>query len=239
VTPKQAFFSLHCDLPREGPGSRQDLDWAVKLANLAADARILDAGCGPGADIEGLLAQAQKGHITAVEKHLPFIEAVNARWGGDKRVAAVVGDMREPTGPFDFVWCAGALYFLGVEKGLPLLGSKLAAGGAIAFSDLVYLAAKPPPKLRRYLEAEVPLMRTQSELSDAIRDAKYNSLGQRVLPNTSWENYYSPMEQRIEELRPDAGVELSEVLDEAENEIAMWRRYSDQFGYVLSVVRPQ
>jgi hypothetical protein len=170
---------------------------------------------------------------------LPFIEAVNARWGEDERVTSIVGDMREVSGPFEFIWCAGALYFLGVEKGLPLLGSKLAPDGAIAFSDLVYLVPNPDSELRTYLEGEVPQMRTQLELGTAIREAGFVSFGQRTLPDLSWEEYYSPMERRIEELRPDAGAELSEVLNEAENEIAMWRRYSDQFGYVLSVVRPE
>lgn len=238
MTPKEAFFLLHRDLPREGPGSREDLAWAVKLVNLPAGARILDAGCGPGADIEGLLAHSPNAHITAVEKHLPFTEAVKAQWGEDPRVTAMAGDMRDAEGPFDFIWCAGALYFLGIEKGLPLLGSKLAPGGAIAFSDLVYLVSKPDPELRIYLEGEVPLMRTQLELNEAIQNAEFISLGQRALPNSSWEAYYAPMERRIDILRNGAGTALTDILDEAETEVAMWRRYSHQFGYVLTVVRP-
>ncbi len=238
MTPTKAFFALHSDLPREGPGSREDLDWAIKRANIPADARVLDAGCGPGADIEGLLAHAPEGHVSAVDTHVPFVDAVKAHWGGDGRVTAMTTDMRDIDGPFEFIWCAGALYFLGLETGLPLLGSKLAPGGSIAFSDLVYIGSKPAQELRTYLEAEVPLMRTQKELQDAIRKAGFQSLGQRVLPKSSWEAYFAPMEQKIAKLRPGASAALAKELDAAEYEIAMWNRYSDTFGYVLSVVRP-
>ncbi len=238
MTAKEAFFQLHEGLPCEGPGSRQDLEWAVIRAHIQADARILDAGCGPGADIDGLLTHASEGHITAVDRHLPFIEAVEARWGRDKRVTAIAGDMRDAKGPFDFIWCAGALYLLGLEKGMPLLGSKLAQGGTIAFSDLVYIGPNPDPELRAYLKAEVSEMRTHSELQAAIKALGFRSLGQRVMPKSSWETYYVPLEQRIAMLRASADAALCDVLDAAETEIAMWRRHSDQFGYVLSVVRP-
>ena len=72
MTPDEAFFTVHADLPREGPGSRADLDWAVRVAGVSDTARILDAGCGPGADIEGLLAHAPRGHVMAVDTHAPF-----------------------------------------------------------------------------------------------------------------------------------------------------------------------
>ena len=238
MTPNEAFFQLHAGLAREGPGCREDLDWAVEFATLPEDACILDAGCGPGADIERLLTHMPKGHVTAVDKHLPFIEAVNARWSSDARVTAIAGDMADAEGPFDLVWCAGALYFLSVDKGLPLLGKKLAPGGAIAFSDLVYLNSNPDLALRDYLEAEVPQMRSAAELGHAIAKAGFHALGQRVLSDEAWEEYFTPMEQRIDMLRSNPDAALTEVLDEADTEIAMWRRYSHQFGYVLSVVRP-
>ena len=58
---RAAFFTVHQDLPREGPGDRESLDWALGLAGVAPEGVILDAGCGPGADVPGLLA-----HVRAV-----------------------------------------------------------------------------------------------------------------------------------------------------------------------------
>ncbi|MEK6217196.1 MAG: class I SAM-dependent methyltransferase, partial [Boseongicola sp.] len=108
----------------------------------------------------------------------------------------------------------------------------------IAFSDQNYLDANPDPALRVYFDSEVPDMRTRSELQREIAAAGFHTIAQRVLPNASWEAYYTPQAQRITMLRAAADAALTQVLDEAESEIAMWRRYSDQFGYVLSVVRP-
>jgi len=45
-----AFFTLHSDVPREGPGDAASLHWAMELAGVKSDARILDAGCGQWAD---------------------------------------------------------------------------------------------------------------------------------------------------------------------------------------------
>jgi len=124
------FFTLHADMPREGPGDRESLDWAMGVANLPRDAEILDAGCGPGADIEGLLAHAPRGHVTAVDLHPDFIGQVRAGWGDDPRVTAEVADMRAHEGPFDLVWSAGALYFLGITRGGGLLRTGLAGRGS-------------------------------------------------------------------------------------------------------------
>ena len=46
------------------------------------------------------------------------------------------------------------------------------------------------------------------------------------------------MAERIALLRPGADAELTEVLDENDTEIDLWKRFGNQFGYSLSVVRP-
>ena len=76
-------------------------------------------------------------------------------------------------------------------------------------------------------------------LRKTIQDAGFALLGQRVLPDAAWEAYYTPMEARIAALRPTADTDLAKILDEAEAEIALWRNYRHQFGYVLTVVRPE
>ncbi|HBB84928.1 MAG TPA: class I SAM-dependent methyltransferase, partial [Sulfitobacter sp.] len=43
-----AFFTLHRDLPREGPGEPADVNWAVEQGDLPARAEIADVACGPG-----------------------------------------------------------------------------------------------------------------------------------------------------------------------------------------------
>ena len=235
---KEAFFALHADLPREGPGDRESLDWAAARAGVPADARILDAGCGPGADIEGLLAAAPRGRVVALDRHLPFVHAVNDRWGAEPRVTARHADMGKEEGPFDFIWVAGALYFLGVEQGLRTMRAKLAPGARVAFSELVWRVANPDPKLCADMEAEYPDVAGLEVLKERIAAAGFELLGQQVLSDAAWEAYYTPMEARIRRLRPGADAVLTAVLDKAREEIDRWRANRLSFGSALSVVGP-
>lgn len=232
------FFQLHADLPREGPGDRASLDWAFTTGNLPRDARIFDAGCGPGADIEWLLSNAPGGHVLAMDLHPPFIDRVAERWGKDPRVEARVGSMAEAEGPFDLIWIAGALYFLGVEKGLRHFRPHLAPGGVVAFSELAWLTDDPAPALRWELGKEYPEIGDAAILEARVKAAGYDLCGLRVLDDAAWEAYYTPLEARAAMLRPGAGPELIAVLDAAIAEIALWRENRDAFGYLLAVVRP-
>ncbi len=234
----EAFFTLHRDLPREGPGCRADLDWACQLAGFAPNARILEAGCGPGADIEGLLAHAPNGSILAVDKQAHFVDAVLKQHGGDPRVSTHVGDMAKLAGPFDFIWSAGALYFLGIEAGLDIMVQKLAQGGVIAFSHLVFTVATPEQVLLDAF-ADEPDVMGHMALQNLIEGAGFRIEGQRLLPSASWDAYYDPMRKRIASLRGQDNATLASVLDAHETEIRIRDDFGAQFGYVLSVVRPR
>lgn len=235
MSPNAAFFTLHSALPRQGPGSREDLDWAIGRAAVPDAPRILDAGCGPGADIEGLLAHRPGASLLAVDAHAGFIDEVRARWSGDPRVDARVEDMRAVDGPFDLIWSAGALYSIGLEPALAAMFGKLAPGGALIFSEMCWITPTPDDALCAATRAIYPDIGSETALRDRIRAAGFVLDGQRILPPSSWEAYYGPLEARIAALRPGADAELGAVLDDAEAEIAYWRGNCRRFGYVLSV----
>ena len=235
--PEDAFFTLHADLPREGPGETADVAWAAGLAGMRPDARILDAASGPGGDIGALLRAAPQGHVTAIDLHAPFIEAARARWGADARVTLLTGDMTAPEGPFDFIWCAGAVYFLGIEAALSVWRPRLAPGGAIAFSEPCLFTGTPS-------EGAIAFWEGYARLTDAagiaaqVQAAGFETVATRIVGDIGWESYFRPMEARIARLRPGADAALSLVLDMAEAEIAGWRAHKAETGYLLSVVRP-
>lgn len=233
----EAFFTLHADLPREGPGETGDVAWAAEVAGLAPGARILDAASGPGGDIGALLRAAPEGHVTAIDLHAPFIAAAGARWGRHDRVALCTGDMTGPAEPFDFIWCAGAVYFLGIGAALAAWRDRLAPGGAIAFSEPCLFTAAPSPEAIAFWQGYEGL--TDAAGIDAqVRAAGYATLATKRLSDVAWETYFRPQEARIAQLRPGAGAALAAVLDEAEAEIAGWRACRAETGYLLSVVRP-
>jgi SAM-dependent methyltransferase len=243
---RSAFFTLHRDLPREGPGERGDVAWAAEVCDLARDARICDAACGPGADIPALLFAAPEARLIGFDLHQPFVDDATARFAGDARVTiararliAMDDGLPGPAdlGPFDLIWCAGAAYFHGVIECLTAWRGALAPGGYVGFSDAVYLTDAPSDAVRANW-AEYPGMTDAAGVAARVTAAGFETVATRVLSDAAWEGYYGPVERRISDLKPQADAALQEVLAEAELEAQTWRSHRDEFGYLLSVVRP-
>lgn len=236
---RESFFRLHADLPREGPGETADVAWAAEVANVPASARILDAASGPGGDIGALLRAAPDGHITAIDLHAPFIEAARTRWQHDPRVSLRVGDMSVPKGPFDLIWCAGAVYFLGIEAALTAWRDALSPGGVVAFSEPCFFTDAPTDAARAFWDGEGLEIGTAERIAQRVDAAGFETLATRALSDVAWESYFRPLEDRIARLRPAADARLVAVIDKAASEYKEWQACKRETGYLLSVVRPK
>lgn len=232
-----AFFTLYQGLAREGPGEAADVAWVAELLNLAPSARICDAGCGSGGDVPALLAAAPEGHVTAMDSHAPFIEELKQRIGPEARVTARAGDMAELSGPFDLIWSAGAIYFLGVTEGLRHWRRALADDGAVAFTEPCWFVEAPSEAARAFW-AEYPGITDAAGIDAKVREAGFRTLATRRVSDAAWEAYFGPLEARINMLRAGADSELTEVLNATQDEIDGWRAVKAETGYLLSVVRP-
>jgi SAM-dependent methyltransferase len=238
MTPRDAFFTLHSDLPREGPGDDECVAWAMNAAMPEADWFVCDAGSGPGADIPALLTYVPDGNLLAVDLHAPFVARAAERFAGEPRVQTQVGSMADIVGPFDLIWCAGALYFLGVETGLRCFRKALKEEGVIVFSEPCLYADTPS-------EADIAFWGGYGGITDRtgilkqVTTAGYDVVADRKLPDAAWEAYYTPMDARVEMLRSGAAEELIPVLDEGHKEAADWRAMKDRIGYhqIVAVAR--
>lgn len=232
-----ALIALHADLPRAGPGDRDSLDWALGMARPPRNARICDAGCGPGADIAGLLDHAPDGHVLALDLQADFVERVATEWKREGRVTARQGDMADPGGPFDLIWSAGAVYHLGVTEALRGWRAALAPGGRVVFSELTWREA-PSEAARRFWHA-YPAMTDEDGVRARIDSAGYRLLDRLFLSPAAWRAYYGPLEERMQAARlsgPDPATMAA--IDEITREIALWRDHGDEYGYLLCVVEP-
>lgn len=237
LTRDEAFLTLYTDLAREGPGAPADLGWALSVAATPQLARICDAGCGSGADTVTLAKERPKAQIDAVDKIAQFVAAAQKRVAAfGARVRVRQGDMASIEGPYDLIWCAGALYFLGVTEGLVKWRDALAPDGAIAFSEPCLLPR--PSSAARAFWAEYPQITDVTGIRARVAAAGYRVLGEQMQVGDAWEAYYIPMARRIEKLRPHAQGALAEALDEAESEIARWKAAPSEIAYALLVVAP-
>jgi len=232
-----SFFALYRELAREGPGEAADVAWAVAQVNVPEGAAICDVACGSGADIAALLAACPGGHVSALDAQAHFIDEARARVAGDKRVSLRVGDMGQIGGRYDFIWCAGTVYFFGVIEALNLWRPALKPGAVIAFSEPCWWRDDPSPQSRKNW-AEYGAMTDRLGIARRVDAAGYETLATRRLSARAWAEYYTPLAARIDLLRSGADQDLLAVLNESAREIAVWRAHGDESGYLLSVVRP-
>lgn len=239
MTQAQAFFALHRDLPREGPGTPDDVAFAVGLAGLPQKAVIADVGCGPGGDIAALLAAAPDGLVVGLDLHQPFVDQARARFAAHPKVTVRAGDMADlasdAAAPFDMIWCAGALYFQGLEAGLAAFRSALKPNGVLAFSEPCFFTDDPSSAARDFWQGHAT--RQAADIQSETQGAGYDILGHRPVSDAGWEGYFHPLEARIAELRPGADTDLAAILDLAADEAANWRDVKAETGYLLVVAR--
>lgn len=240
------FFELYESLPRQGPGNRDCAARAIALCrDLPPAAALLDLGCGVGGQTLHL-ADLLSGPIVALDSHAPSIErlraAVVAR-GLAGRIQPVVGDMANPglrPASFDLVWSEGALYNIGIANALRVCGGLLRAGGYLAFTDAVWRRDDPPSEVKASFDADYPTMGRVADVVATIEGNGFSLIGRFTLPDEAWwDDFYAPMEIRIEELRGKYGNddEALAVLDQLAREPGMHRRSSDYYAYAFFVAR--
>jgi SAM-dependent methyltransferase len=240
------FYELFSGLPREGPGDPECTRRALSmLPPLGPRARILDLGCGTGAQTL-VLAHHTPATILAIDNHPPFIDELNAaaaRAGLASRVEARVGDLRHldlPERHFDVIWSEGAIYNAGFDAGLEAWRAFLASRGHVVVSELCWLVADPPRECVEFLAAEYPAARDIEENLAALVRCGYDSVGHFRLPSSAWwRDYYDPLARNVGAFRAShRGDEVAEAIAaQTEREIEMFRKYSDCYGYVFFVMQ--
>lgn len=241
----QVFFEVHSGLPREGPGDPAFTRRAFAcVRGLPARPRILDLGCGSGAQTLELAGLCQ-GRIVAVDNHGPFLEQLRSRaalLGLGDRIEAKLGDLRQLSfepGSFDLIWAEGSIFVVGFAAGLAAWRALLCKAGYIAVTEACWLKPEVPPEVREFWNAAYPAIRGIPENQEMVRAAGYDLVESFVLPESAWWNYYAPIERKLPglEARYAGDPQALEVLAAERQEIAMFRGYCDCYGYVFFVAR--
>ncbi|MCF6272012.1 MAG: methyltransferase domain-containing protein [Rhodobacteraceae bacterium] len=228
-----AFMELYSDLPREGPGTVHSLLSVLEIADTPPLGRVLDAACGSGADSETIIRALPGMEIIGIDKQAAFITAAKTR---ALKVEFQVGDMLWPEGRFDLIWCAGAVYFTGMETALEAWRSHLTPGGKIAFSEVVW-RGKPSPEAQAFWQDAYPQMDTQNGLEARIEAAGFRVLSAESLGRDGWQPYYNALRANVEKLRNKSRI-MDEMIAEIEAEIAIYDKYFGEYDYVVYLAEP-
>jgi len=243
-------FNLICEffsnVERQGPGSPEVTLKALSfIDNLSDKSLIADIGCGTGGQTM-VLAQHAPGHITGLDLFPSFIDLFNTnarKLNLQDRVQGIVRSMEDL--PFqneelDLIWCEGAIYNIGFERGLNEWHKLLKPGGYIAVSESSWFTNERPAEIENYCMPHFPEMDTISNKVALIEKAGYMPVATFILPENCWiEHYFTPM-IKAQEIFLDkyAGNKMVEEFVALQRyDAEMYRKYKEFYGYVFFIAK--
>lgn len=242
------FYEVFIGLPRGGPGDNASTRKAFNyLKNLPPNPYILDIGCGPGMQTLEL-ARISKGTIIALDNYQPFLDVLQKNMviqGLEKQISITNQSMLEmdfQDGTFDVIWSEGALYIMGFQHGVQRCRRLLKEKGYLVVTEAVLFTKNIPQPLKKFWDEMYPVINDIPGNISLIHHEGFNVVTHFHLPMSSWTNeFYIPMAERLRELRKkykDNDAALL-VFDQFDEEITIYNKYSDYFGYEFFVMQKQ
>ncbi len=231
---------------RQGPGSPEVTLKALSfIDNLTDKSLIADIGCGTGGQTM-ILAQHAPGHIMGFDLFPAFIDRFNSNAGKlnlQDRVKGIVRSMDDL--PFrneelDLIWCEGAIYNIGFERGLSDWRKFLKPGGYIAVTESSWFTEKRPVEIEHYCMPHFPEMDTIPNKVAQVQKAGYMPVAAFILPTNCWtEHYFTPL-IRAREMFLDkyAGNKTAEEFVAFQRyDAEIYRKYKEFYGYVFYIAK--
>jgi len=241
-------FSLICEyfssLERQGPGSPEVTVKALGfIDNLTGESRIADIGCGTGGQTM-VLAQHVPGQVTGIDLFPAFIDLFNSNAASrnlQDRVKGIVGSMESL--PFqneelDLVWCEGAIYNIGFEKGLNEWKKFLKAGGYIAVSEASWFTDERPEEINAFWNDAYPEIDTIPNKVAQMQKAGYIPVACFILPESCWtDHFYVPQVRAQEDFmgRYKGNPAAEDLVANLRHEAMIYSKYKEYYGYVFYI----
>ena len=240
--------SLICEyfssMDRQGPGSQEATLKALSfIDNINEKSKIFDLGCGTGGQTI-VLAQNTPGNITAIDLFPGFIDKLNnnaQKLNLQSRVEGVVGSMDNlefQLDELDLIWCEGAIYNIGFEKGLSYWNKFLKKDGYIAVTEASWFTEKQPKEIFDFWNEAYPGIDTIPNKIAQMRKTGYVFIASFMLPENCWiDNFFAPAitAQEIFLSKYKGNKSAEEFVKYEKRGAELYNKYKEYYGYVFYI----
>jgi SAM-dependent methyltransferase len=149
-------------------------------------------------------------------------------------------DLPFKDGEFDVIWCEGAIFVIGFEKGLNYWKRFLKEGGFIALTEAAWFTEKPSEEALQFWQEAYPDIKSIPETEKGIEAAGYTVIDRFRLPASAWwDDYYVHFEKRLDsmEVKFKGNIDAGSVIEFSRKEIEVFREHSAEYGYVFFIMQ--
>ncbi len=228
---------------RQGPGTDAATLKALSYIKIPSNGKILDIGCGTGAQTMVLLKNTSAS-ITALDVFQGFLDTLyqtSTAAGFKGRLKTLRGDMNTldlPDVKFDAIWSEGAIYIMGFENGLKEWKKYLKSGGYLVVSDAVFIKPDLPAELVRYWNNAYGGMGTAGSNREAAVRQGYEVVADFQLGRQGWVDFYGPLKKNLEEFsKKYRNGDALQLIQDTKDEFDIYEKYSEYYDYVFYILR--
>ena len=243
----EILVEFHKDGNRQGPGSDQITELALKSTGLDLKKKlnVADIGCGTGAQTL-VLANKINGQITAIDIFPKFLQKLETRalenrlFDKIKTLACSMDNLPFNKHTFDLIWSEGAIYIMGFEKGIKEWRQFLKPGGVLAVSEISWITDERPREIQEYWKHAYTGIDGISNKLQILKDNGYNPLTHFVLPESCWiDNYYASIEKRLPDFKRKhpKDTDVDAFIINEQKEIQLYKTYKNYYGYVFYIAQ--
>lgn len=244
MTLYDALTILHGGTDRQGPGDDAfSLEMLRRLPRLPSDCAIADLGCGTGI-ASVLLAQHFQQPVLCVDTSDAFLSTLSAK-AEALGIAHLINTLCKDMGAldpeqhqFDLLWSEGAAYILTFEGTMRKWRPLMAANGIAVVSEMSWFGSQRPREALDYWSAAYPEMADEPTNTEYAKRHGFKLLFTERLPSSAWwTNYYDPLLDQLDTHAASPTQAMQDAIAETREEIALFRNYSDYFGYTFYILK--
>nr|WP_321453660.1 methyltransferase domain-containing protein [uncultured Carboxylicivirga sp.] len=238
------IVEYYSTVKRQGPGSPEITKKALSfVGGLTESSHIVDLGCGAGVQTM-VLAHNAPGKLTGIDLFPQFVDLFNANANDlnlKDRVKGEQGSMDDlhfQEESLDLIWCEGAIYNIGFEKGLKYWHRFLKPGGYVAVSEATWFTDERPAEIQDFWMDAYPEIDTIPNKLAQMQSAGYLPIAAFMLPENCWiEHFYEPQVQAQKDyLKKHAGNNAAEgFIRNQQHETDLYYKYKQFYGYAFYI----